>query len=245
MGSEGSSVSIGLLVLAQDEEVCLPRCIESVVRDTDQIVVVDMASRDRTADVASSFGAQVVEVPKQRYFDAARQTGLDALRTDWVLQMDADEWAPDLLARVRSGGWLKRADALRCPKLNYLANEVYRGQGWWPNMQVRLFKREVGRYRSTFHRFLEVEGTVADLPAQPGYAIHHIGTATASEMIANAARYIPVESTAMSRPSVTGAFARPLARYLLSRAWRDGSDGVAIFGAHVLNELGRRTSRDD
>lgn len=234
--------TVGVLVLARNEEKMLPRCLESVVRDADQIVVVDMASTDGTALIAEKYGARVVPVPILHQFDIARQHGLDSLSTDWVLQLDADEWAPDLLRRVQASDWMRDADALRCPRLNYLGAEPYLRQGWWPNMQVRLFRRSVAHYTATFHRFLHIDGTTASLPPHPALAIHHAGAASAEEMVRNSARYLPRGSTSLPLRDSLKCIGKPLARYITSAAWRDGSDGLAILSAHVLNEIGQRTS---
>ena len=236
--------AVGLLVLARDEEADLPRCLASVLSDVAEMVLVDMESADATREIARGFGSRVVEVPYNRHFDLARQAGLNVLTTEWVLQLDADEWAPELLQRVADGDWYRRGDALRCPKLNYLGQRPYTRQGWWPNKQVRLFKRDNARYTSVFHRPLEVRGRIVDLPSHPGYAIHHMGTTNAAEMICDATRYLPASAHPMNHRAVLRTLGGPLARFLLSRAWRDGSDGVSIFAAHVLNEVGRHTSAD-
>src|SRR5664280_1195495 len=58
--------TIGLVVLARDEEETIGRCLSSV--PWDQAVVVDMASADATANVAGALGAAVVSVPPMRRF---------------------------------------------------------------------------------------------------------------------------------------------------------------------------------
>lgn len=236
------SPSVGVLVLARDEQEALPRCLRSVEQAVDEMVVIDMASEDDTVAVARSFGAHVVPAPVMARFDAARQIGLDALGTDWVLQLDADEWAPELLRSVSDGGWWQGSAALRCPKLNYSRGRVYTRQGWWPNHQVRLFERRRARYSGTFHRFLHVEGPVRTLPAAARYAIHHLGAPTPEEMVRDATRYLPPAPVRLGTRSGLAALGRPLIRYGASRAWRDGSDGLAILAAHIINEVGRRTS---
>jgi len=59
----------GLTIIARDEEDSLPRCLESVGRASfDEIIVVDTGSTDRTAEIASSFGAKVFRLCLDRRF---------------------------------------------------------------------------------------------------------------------------------------------------------------------------------
>jgi glycosyltransferase involved in cell wall biosynthesis len=95
---------------------------------TYEIVVVDDASRDRTAELAEAAGARVVRRPENGGSGAARKTGIRAARGRLVAMLDADgtyvpAHLPELLshlplydqvngARVREAGTLR---ALRVP----------------------------------------------------------------------------------------------------------------------------------
>lgn len=80
-----------LCLIARDEAALLPACLASVQGVVDRIVVVDTGSRDRTAAIAEAAGATVVRHPWTDDFAAARQAGLAALDTGWMLVLDADE----------------------------------------------------------------------------------------------------------------------------------------------------------
>jgi len=58
---------ISCLILTLNEEMNLPRCLESV-KWSDDIVVFDSFSSDRTIDIAKAYGARVI----QRRFDNER-----------------------------------------------------------------------------------------------------------------------------------------------------------------------------
>ena len=67
----GQRPRVSLTVIARDEEVNLPKCLESVRGLFDEIVVIDTGSHDRTAEIARSFGAQVFDFPWIDDFAAA------------------------------------------------------------------------------------------------------------------------------------------------------------------------------
>lgn len=90
-GPEGRPLLLAALI-ARDEEEMLPACLASLDGLVDRIVVGDTGSVDDTVRVARSFGAEVVDVPWQDDFAAARNAVLDHCRDAWfVLQVDADE----------------------------------------------------------------------------------------------------------------------------------------------------------
>src|SRR5512134_2397689 len=84
-------MSISILILTRNEEVNLPECIKSV-QWSDDIVVLDSLSSDRTAEIADTLGARTV----QRAFDnwsshqnyAVQQIDF---KHPWVFYIDADE----------------------------------------------------------------------------------------------------------------------------------------------------------
>ncbi|MGQ9510296.1 MAG: glycosyltransferase family 2 protein [Thermaceae bacterium] len=83
---------LSVVIPAHNEEAYLPKALEALRRQTlppDEIVVVDNASKDQTAQVARSFGARVVFC-ERKGVAFARQAGLLAARGEWVAMTDAD-----------------------------------------------------------------------------------------------------------------------------------------------------------
>jgi N-acetylglucosaminyl-diphospho-decaprenol L-rhamnosyltransferase len=235
--------TIGLVVLARDEEETIGRCLSSV--PWDQAVVVDMASADATANVAGALGAAVVSVPPMRRFDIARQRGLDVLQTDWVIQLDADETAIGVVETLLAEGWLKSGRPLAFPRMNYLGRRWVRRNRWWPDHQVRMFRRGQGYYIDTFHAALLTSGDVLKLPATAVYAIRHFGHKDAGDLVRSSARYIPPVGQALSLRQSLRICGRPVGAFMASRGWRDGTDGLVILLSRVMNALGEYSSRLD
>lgn len=84
-------MSVSVLILTLNEEINLQACLESVAW-SDDIVVFDSYSSDRTVEIAKATGARVV----QRKFDnyaAQRNAALNDVdyKYPWILMVDADE----------------------------------------------------------------------------------------------------------------------------------------------------------
>lgn len=77
-------------MIVKNEEANLERCLESL-RDLMPIVIVDTGSTDRTMEIARDFGAMVYEHPWNDSFSEARNHALGYVKTEFALQIDADE----------------------------------------------------------------------------------------------------------------------------------------------------------
>ena len=86
------SLSIAAVLIVRDEARCIVRCLESLARWVDRIVVVDTGSTDATAALARQCGAQVHHFDWPNDFSAARNRALEIADADWNLVIDADEW---------------------------------------------------------------------------------------------------------------------------------------------------------
>jgi tetratricopeptide (TPR) repeat protein len=79
-------------MIVRDEQDFLPGCLVSLAGAVDEIVIVDTGSRDATIEIANNTAnVRLLHHPWTGDFAAARNKGLDAVRSQWVLYIDADE----------------------------------------------------------------------------------------------------------------------------------------------------------
>jgi len=83
--------TISLAMIVKNEEIFLGRCLESVKKLVDEIVLVDTGSTDNTAEIAKLFGAKIYTFAWTDDFAEARNYSLSVCNCDWVLILDADE----------------------------------------------------------------------------------------------------------------------------------------------------------
>jgi glycosyltransferase involved in cell wall biosynthesis len=98
------SPSVSIVVPAWNEEAVIGqtvgqlRTIAAEIGVPFEIVVVDDASTDRTAELAVAAGARVVRVEK-RQIAAVRNAGAAATTAPWLVFVDADTWVPETVLR--------------------------------------------------------------------------------------------------------------------------------------------------
>lgn len=86
-------------MIVRNEARCLARCLNSIRTVADEIVIVDTGSTDGTVEIASKFDAKISYFDWVDDFSAARNFSLDQTAGDWILVLDADEFAGENLAR--------------------------------------------------------------------------------------------------------------------------------------------------
>src|SRR5580658_4647149 len=92
--------TLSVAMIAMNEEANLPRPLESV-RGADEIVIVDSGSKDRTIEIAESFGAKTSFHAFGGHGEQ-KNMALDLCTSDWILLLDADEvLTPTLQSEIR------------------------------------------------------------------------------------------------------------------------------------------------
>jgi glycosyltransferase involved in cell wall biosynthesis len=140
--------SISIVILTLNEEANLPECLESC-RWSDDVVVFDSMSSDRTLEIASQYSARCV----QRRFDdyaGQRNAALQEVRFKhpWVLMLDADERCPaDLVAEMQQVVAAAGAEValFRMRRKDYFLGRWLRRSSGYPTWFGRLMR--VGRVR--------------------------------------------------------------------------------------------------
>src|SRR5215831_17134006 len=87
-------MQLSVVIITFNEEANIGRTLASVqplVADgKGEIIVVDSGSRDRTVEIAKSFGAKVF-IEEWKGFAAQKNSAINKAQGDWILSLDADE----------------------------------------------------------------------------------------------------------------------------------------------------------
>lgn len=84
-------VTISLCMIVKNEEMTLPRCLDSVDGLVDEIVIVDTGSTDGTVAAARRYTDRIFHFPWCDDFAKARNFSFDQAVMDYCLWLDADD----------------------------------------------------------------------------------------------------------------------------------------------------------
>lgn len=89
--------SISVTLATYNEEGNIKECLDSVKDWVDEMIVVDGHSQDKTVEIAKKMGAKVLLRENNPIFHIQKQIGNNEAKSDWILQLDADERIPESL----------------------------------------------------------------------------------------------------------------------------------------------------
>jgi (heptosyl)LPS beta-1,4-glucosyltransferase len=136
---------LAAVILTKNAAKHILDCIETL-RFADLVVVSDSYSDDGTAELAQKAGAKVLQRPFDN-FAGQRNAAMDAVEAEWIFFVDADERIPPELAlEVRKATLQEPEVGWWVPRHNYIAGQLVRYGGFYPDYQLRLLRRDRARY---------------------------------------------------------------------------------------------------
>ena len=93
-----SKSDFSVIIHTHNEEDNIVESINFAKLLTDNIIVIDMESTDKTVTLAKDDGAQVYDFPFSHYVEPSREFGIKKAKTEWVFLLDADERITEKLA---------------------------------------------------------------------------------------------------------------------------------------------------
>lgn len=82
---------ISVCMIVKNEERFLKRCLESIAKFVDEIIIVDTGSTDKTIEIAKKFTEKIYSYNWESDFAKARNFSISKASYDWIFVVDADE----------------------------------------------------------------------------------------------------------------------------------------------------------
>ncbi len=236
-------ISICIITLNEAEHI---RAACESVSWADEILVVDSGSTDRTREIATECGAHVLKnswpgFAPQREFAAAHAAH------EWIFALDADERVSeelrssieDLLSKSDDG---ILADGYLIPRRAYYMGRWIRGGGWYPDRQLRLYRKSKGSWQGAhIHESFKMNPD-ARIGILAGNLLHYTVRDAAEHHRMIGERYAPLGARKMFEQGrrtsplkiATIGPATFIRNFILKGGFRDGLAGLSIatFAAH-------------
>lgn len=235
-------ISVTIIVL--NEEANIADCLKSL-DFADEIIVSDSGSADATVEICESHGATVYT---DEWLGFGRQKNLIAerARNDWVFNIDADERVTpglrdELLRAVEHDDQGNQAKTSGCsgyyvPRKNHFARRWVRHCGWYPDYNLRLYRKSCGRFNERrVHEAVQVDGG-KNACGHLKNPLIHLTYASVEEYLIRAERYSTLGAEELyesgRRARATDTTLRPLftffKMYLLKLGFLDGALGFKL-----------------
>jgi (heptosyl)LPS beta-1,4-glucosyltransferase len=226
--------TIAGVVITKNEAHNIGACLASL-RWVHDLIVVDACSTDRTVEIVREYTSRVF-IRSWPGFGPQKNYGIDRATADWILIVDADERVTDGLREeiIRSiEGVPDDVAGFEIPRRNVFYGRWIQGGGLYPDRQLRLFRRQAGRYDDVLlHEHLAVKGRIDRLTAP----LDHYSMPTIKDHVRKMMRYttLGTQEKLKTRSKVTaldiaGSHLVTIVKtYIFRKGYRDGIHGVIV-----------------
>lgn len=138
---------ISAIIITLNEEKKIERCLKSLVEVSDEIIVVDSFSTDKTREICEKYNVKFIEQEFLGYRDQ-KNFAMNLSSHDYVVSLDADEELSEDLKNVileyKNKGL--EFDAYYFNRLNNFGGKWIKYGEWYPDSKIRLWNRKKGEW---------------------------------------------------------------------------------------------------
>ncbi len=228
---------ISVVINTFNEEKNIERVIKSV-KWADEILVCDMQSEDKTVSIARVLGAKVISHKNMGFVEPGRNFAISKAMGDWILILDADEELPISLSQ-RLQELAKKdieADFVEISRKNVIFNKWIENTGWWPDYQIRFFRKGKVSWNNEIHGKPKTNGAGLTLEPEEQWSIIHHNYQSVSDYLDKMSRYTNVQAQELLKSDYQfrkqDLFEKPLSeflsRYFSNQGYKDGLHGLSL-----------------
>ena len=229
-------ITISAVINTRNEEVKIERCLKSL-EFCDEIVLVDMESEDKTVEIAKNYTHKIYSHKKIGFVEPARNIAISKAVGDWILIVDADEVIPKTLAKelIKIAN-TDSLDFVRIPRKNIIFGQWMQHSRWWPDFNIRFFKKGVVTWQNEIHSVPITQGTGTNLDDKEELAIEHFHYDTIDEYLLRSIRYADQQAKELieagyvfeTKDLVGKPIGEFLSRFFAGEGYKDGLHGFII-----------------
>lgn len=238
-------MKISAVINTRNEADYIVDCLESLSW-VDEIVIVDMDSSDNTKALCYQYTKQVFNHVPMSYVEPARNFGIKHATGDWILILDPDERvSASLSQKLIEIATENKFNFIRLPRKNIIFNEWIKHSRWWPDYNVRFFKRGQVEWQDEIHSIPITYGEGYNLPDEEKFALHHLNYTSLSEYFTRLERYTNVQAETLIKENYqffwldlfTKPFNEFLSRYFAGEGYKDGLHGLILSTLQAFSEF--------
>jgi glycosyltransferase involved in cell wall biosynthesis len=226
---------LSVVISAYNEERNIGECLESIKDIADEIIVVDNSSTDKTREIAKKHTKKVFEQKNDpKNIDLLKNFGFSKATGEWILSIDADERIThELSGEIREKIGNSRVNGYWIPRRNIIFGKWIKNDMWWPDYQLRLFRKGKGRFgKEEVHRALVLDGASEKL-INP---IIHYNYASVRQYLEKLNNYTDIEADRLTREGYKfnwlDAIRFPVNDFVkiffLQKGFKDGLHGLVL-----------------
>jgi len=240
-----SKIKISAIVNTRNEEANIEDCLKSL-KFADEIIVVDMESKDKTVKLALKHTKNVFNHKNVGYVEPARNFAIKKATGDWVLIVDADERIPRSLAvKLIKITKENKTDFVRIPRQNLIFGRWIKYSRWWPDYNIRFFKKGVVEWQDQIHSIPITTGIGVNLEPQKELSIIHHHYTSIDQYLTRSIRYSKTQGKELiaqgykldTKDVIFKPVGEFLSRFFAGEGYKDGFHGFILASLQAFSIL--------
>jgi len=237
---------LSVVINTWNEEQNLPHALKSIKGFADEVVIVDTESTDNTLKIAKKHGARTYKFRNVGYVEPARNFAIEKTKFEWVLILDADEVISQSLGKkIKKIIQSSKGDYYALPRKNIVFGKWMRNSRWWPDYNIRLFKKGHVKWMDDIHSVPITNGKGMDLKPIGKFAIVHNNYSSVDQYIERLNRYTSIQAREKVeigyeldwKDLIHKPTSEFLSRYFVGKGYKDGLHGFVLALLQSFSEL--------
>ncbi|HRN69583.1 MAG TPA: glycosyltransferase family 2 protein [Candidatus Woesebacteria bacterium] len=229
--------NISAIIVANGNPPHIFESIRSISELVNEIIIVDIGLDLTIINKLKENKLVVIKKIKEEilYVELIREKSKDFAKNEYVLFLDHDELLSPALVHVLKNEY-KNYDFFSIPRKNIIMGKWIEYSRWWPDYQIRLFKKNHVKWPVKLHAQPEIEGNGYTVEQKENLAIIHYNYENLTEYFTKMIRYANAESQELIQknkiPSlqetITKSLQEFISRYFAHRGYKDGTHGFVL-----------------
>ena len=228
-------VKVSAVIITFNEEKNIERCLSSITKVVDEIIVVDSFSTDATETICNKYDVQFIQHEFKGHIEQ-KNWAKDQATHDYVLSLDADEALDvELISSIKAAKENWQFQAYRMNRLTNYCGKWIRHSGWYPDTKTRLFDRRYGHWGGTNPHDKFIPNKAEKVSFLKGDILHY-SFYTREEHLKQIEKFSTIGANALNKKGVKSSLLKiiikPIARFVkaffVHKGFLDGSAGFTI-----------------
>lgn len=212
----------------------LQESIESYQNYVDEIIVANNNMSSEQLDFVKKTKSRILPIQHVDYVELAREQMHKEAQSEYIMVVDPDE--------IVSGGLIdelkkcaEEYDYVRIPRKNIIFGRWIEHSRWWPDYQLRFFKKGSVTWTTQLHSVPTTQGKGIDLVASEENAITHYNYDSIDHFVTKMIRYAKAEAAGKKIDSgyslvvaINSSLDEFVSRYYYAQGYKDGIHGFVL-----------------
>lgn len=232
--------TISAIIVVKNNPTHLFESLASIDKLVSEIIIgnIDIGN-DYKKRLLENKQVKIVNLPSDIPFaDLVKEDLKKQAKGEYIIYLDPDEIFPTINSQPRQT-WLSQLtslmkiyDVFYFPRKNIIFGKWIEHSRWWPDYQIRLFKKNSVFWTKELHPVPQVKGKEYKFPPEERNAILHYNYDNLDQYLEKAIRYAKSEAAALQDYSLTKAIKNSISefisRFFAAEGYKDGLHGFTL-----------------